>query len=191
LLRRFPALRSLYLEKHTKDFAVVGELERLEDLTLRSITLPDLAALVPLTSLLSLDLKLGGTKDPGLLPRIGRLRYLELWQIRGLEDISMVSDLVHLQYLFLKSLPRITHLPDSSRVTESRRIVIDTVRGVTDLTPLANAPALEQLLLVAMRHIGLDDLRCLVGHPTLREAVWDLAASNATLLPATYSVSTT
>ena len=78
-LRGFPRLRRLYLERHTKDFAVIGELTDLDDLTLRSITLPDLSILLPLSSLLSLDLKLGGTKDLALLPQIGRLRYLELW----------------------------------------------------------------------------------------------------------------
>jgi hypothetical protein len=41
-LRRFPKLRRLYLEKHTKDFEAVGELTALEDPTLRTITLTDL-----------------------------------------------------------------------------------------------------------------------------------------------------
>lgn len=175
-LRRFEQLRALYLEKHTKDIAVVGELTKLEDLTLRSITLPDLSILLPLENLQSLDLKLGGTKHLGLLPQIGRLRYLELWQIRGLEDISPVCDLRHLQFLFLQSLSRVTQLPDLSALSQLRRVVIDTMKGVTDLRPLADAPALEQLLLVAMRQIGLDDLRCLVGHPTLREAVFGLGS---------------
>ena len=49
--------------------------------------------LLPLTRLLSLDIKLGGTTNLGLLPRIGRLRYLELWLIRGLADIGPVGDM--------------------------------------------------------------------------------------------------
>jgi len=35
-LRRFSRLRRLYVEKQTRDIAVIGELEHLEDLTLRS-----------------------------------------------------------------------------------------------------------------------------------------------------------
>ena len=46
---------------------------RLYDLTLRSITMPDLSLLLPLTGLRSLDIKLGGTRDLGLLPRVGEL----------------------------------------------------------------------------------------------------------------------
>lgn len=176
LLRRFPNLRTLYLEKHAKDIEVIGELQHLEDLTLRSITLPDLSALVPLRNLLSLDLKLGGTNDLSLLPQIGRLRYLELWQIRGLEDLSPIADLEHLQYLFLQSLTRVTKLPDMSGLPKLRRVVIDTLKNLTDLTPLRDAPALEQLLLVAMRHIRLEHVQCLAGHPTLSEAVFGLGS---------------
>ena len=176
VLRRFPSLRTLYLEKHTKDIEVIGELAQLEDLTLRSITLPDLRILLPLQNLLSLDLKLGGTTNLELLPEIGRLRYLELWQIRGLEDISPISDVEHLQYLFLQSLTRVTALPDMRRLTTLRRVVIDTLKNLENLAPLRDAVALEQLLLVAMRHIRLEDLEVLVGHPTLREAVFGLGS---------------
>ena len=69
-LTNFRSLRTLYLEGQQKDFAAIGELEALEDLTLRSITLPDLSALVPLRRLTSLDIKLGGTRDVSLLPQI-------------------------------------------------------------------------------------------------------------------------
>ena len=169
-LRRFSRLRRLYLERHTRDISVIGELERLEDLTLRSITLPDLSILLPLTKLLSLDLKLGGTTDLRLLADVGRIRYLELWQIRGLEDISAVGDLTELQHLFLQSLRRVEQLPDMRRLTKLRRVTLETMRGISDLRPLAGAPVLEELLLIAMRHISLDDLACLKGHPTLRAA---------------------
>lgn len=176
LLRRFPNLRSLFLEKHSKDIEVLGELTTLEDVTLRSITLPNLAVLLPLQNLLSLEIKLGGTKDLSLLPRIGRLRYLELWQIRGLDNIEAVGEVSTLQYLFLQSLRNVTRLPDMSKLSQLRRVVVDTMKGITDLSPLALSPALEELLLVAMKHISLEDLECLREHPTLREAVFGLGS---------------
>ena len=176
ILERFTELRELYVERHTKDIEVIGALTRLEDLTLRSITLPDLAILLPLTRLRSLELKLGGTKNLSLLPEIGRLRYLELWQVRGLSDISPVADLPHLQYLFLQSLRQVTQLPVMTGLPALRRVVLDTMKGITDLRPLAGAPALEQLLLLAMRQVTLEDLQCLAGHLTLREAVFGLGS---------------
>ena len=91
--------------------------------------------LLPLENLLSLDLKLGGTRDLSLLPRIGRLRYLELWQIRGLDNLGPVGEVVTLQHLFLQSLPRVGLLPDFSRLTRLRRVVLDNMKGVADLAP--------------------------------------------------------
>ena len=175
-LRGFPHLRRLYLEKHTKDIEAVGELAGLEDLTLRSITLSDLSVLLPLENLLSLDLKLGGTRDLSLLPQIGRLRYLELWQIRGLDDLGPVGEAVTLQHLFLQSLPRVGLLPDFSSLTRLRRVVLDNMKGVTDLAPLAAAPALVQLHVIDMRHFTVEQLECLADHPTLREATFGLGS---------------
>jgi hypothetical protein len=62
------------------------------------------------------------------------------------------------------------------RLTQLRRVKLDTTKGITDLRPLAAANALEELLLIAMRHISLEDIACLVGHPTLRAAEFGLGS---------------
>ena len=168
ILARFRRLEMLYLEGQTKKLDVISGLTSLEKLTLRSITLPDLSLLLPLSRLVSLDLKLGGTRDLSLLPRIGRLRYLELWLIKGLSDISAVAHLSHLRYLFLQALKRVTRLPDLSRAHALRRVHLETMKGLRDLRPLATAPALEELLLVDMPNLQPEDLRPLVGLPRLK-----------------------
>jgi hypothetical protein len=168
ILGRFPSLKQLKLEGQTKGIAVISHLTALEDLTLRSITLPDLSLLLPLTHLQALDIKLGGTKDLTLLPRIGRLQYLELWRIKGLTDLSVVGRLPHLRYLFLQALRRVEALPDLSLDVELRRVYLRTMKGLRDLRPLATAPALEQLLLIDFGHVQPEDLRCLVGMPNLK-----------------------
>lgn len=170
-LHWFPRLRSLRLERHTREIEAVAELSELRELTLRSITLPDLALLKPLTRLLSLDLKLGGTRDLRHLPEIGRLRYFEAWMIRGLDDISSLAGVTTLQYLFLQTLKHVTALPEMNRLGALRRVHLETMSGIRDLGPLARAPALEQLALVEMPRLGPRDLQCLVGHPTLREVI--------------------
>ncbi|HST26526.1 MAG TPA: hypothetical protein VLJ76_11075 [Gaiellaceae bacterium] len=168
ILERFPELTWLFLEKHQKGIEALSRLTRLEDLTLRSIKLPDLSLLVPLESLRSLDLKLGGTNDLGLLPEVGQLRYLELWRIRGLSDLSTVGGLPRLRHLFLQALPQVTTLPDFSEASSLRRIHLETMKGIRDLRPIATAPALEELVLGDLPQLQPDDLRPLVGHPTLR-----------------------
>ena len=177
VLHHLKRLHTLEIESQTKHIEVLSELTTLEDLTLRSITLPDLALLLPLKQLLALDLKLGGTKDLALLPRIGRLRYLELWMIKGLTDISAVGNLPHLRYLFLQALRRVETLSDLSGAIQLRRVHLETMKGIRDLRPLATAPALEELSLIDMRHLQPDDLRCLIGLPKLRAVTAGLGST--------------
>ncbi len=78
-IARFDRLTTLAIERQHGGIELIGGFSQLEDLTLRSMTLPDLSLLLPLTNLRSLDIKFGGTRDLSLLPRIGALTYLELW----------------------------------------------------------------------------------------------------------------
>ena len=175
-LRRFNQLKDLYLESHTKDIEVISNLSRLEQLTLRSITLPGLALLLPLTNLWSLDIKLGGTRDLRLLPQVGRLKHLELWMIKGLQDVSVIREIVTLQNLFLQALKNVTTLPSFCDLRSLRRVTLDTMKGIKDLSPIADAPALEELLVVAASQLKPDDFKPFVGHPTLKSAIIGLCS---------------
>jgi hypothetical protein len=126
--------------------------------------------------LVSLDIKLGGTKDLSLLPEVGRLRYLELWMIRGLENISSVGRVRTLQYLFLQALKRVESVPSLRDLRLLRRVHLETMKGLSDLQPIADAPGLEELLVIDMRHLQPEALRPFVGHRTLRAAAVGLGS---------------
>jgi len=168
VLARFPELTWLFVEGQTKHLEVISGLTALRDLTLRSITMPDLSLLLPLTGLRSLDLKLGGTHDLRLLPRVGELRYLELWMIRGLTDVTAAGRIPSLRALFLQALRQVESLPDFLGATELKRVRLETMKGLRDLGPLATAPALEGVELIDMRHLQPEDLAPLVGLPHLK-----------------------
>jgi hypothetical protein len=169
ILDRFPNLKVLYVEGHTKHANVIGTLSTLEDLTLRSVTFSDLDFLRPLRNLWSLDIKLGGTKDLSALPDIGLLKYVELWMIRGLDDLTPIGAIPTLQYLFLQSLKQVRELPPMTRLSSLRRIHIEDLKGLVDLAPIRNAPALEELT-VSARHLQPHHFLCLKNHPTLKRA---------------------
>ena len=173
---KFGKLRTLYLEGQQQEFDAVGDLTSLEDVTLRSITLTDLSALLPLTKLSSLDIKLGGTRDIGLLPRIGRLEHLELWMVRGMDDVSPLAEIATLQSVLLQALKNVTRLPSFARSPSLRGLALDTMKGVTNLSPLAEAPGLEALGLIQMCHLRPEDLRPFVGHPTLKRVTYGLCS---------------
>jgi internalin A len=179
-LRRFPRLRELVVSGHTKDIEVIGSLSHLEDLTLSSITLPDLSILRPLKRLHSLDIKLGGTTNLDLLPKIGRLRYLALWMIRGLTDLRPISSIGTLQYLYLRALRNVEKLPSLARLHSLRRLRLETMKGLTDLRPAAKAPALEELVVWDMRHLEPEAFRPFLRSHTLRKASVHLGSDRKT-----------
>ena len=144
-LERFTRLKKLSIDGHRKNLDTISDLATLEDLTLRSVTVKDLSFVRPLSKLWSLDIKLGGSNDLSALHDIGNIKYLELWQIRGLSDLSPISSLTGLQFLFLQSLPQVTALPDFSRLIKLRRVHLDNMKGIRDLNPLCRAPALEEV----------------------------------------------
>ncbi len=175
-LEPYSQLKRLAIEDHQRDIAALSYLGALESLTLRSLTLPDLDVLRSLTSLRSLAIKLGGTKNLSALPGIGRLQYLEVWLVRGLNDLSVLTELQNLQYLKLQALRNVAHLPLFSRHLGLRRVVLDTMRGVLDLRPVAAAPNLEEIGIVSMSQLQPTALLPFVGHPHLRAAIVGLGS---------------
>jgi hypothetical protein len=175
-LRRFNDLRELFLEGQSKDIEAVSTLAHLQKLTLRSITLPDLKLLLPLANLWSLDIKLGGTNNLELLPRIGRLKYLELWMIKGLRSLDAIGETRTLQNIYLQALKNVTVLPSLRNLEFLRRVTIDTMKGLTDLSPISQAPSLEELLVLSGNQWEPRDFRPFVGHPSLKTVVIGLGS---------------
>ena len=168
VLETFPNLKSLYIESHKKDIDTIGRLTKLEELHIRSITLPDLSIFLPLKELLSLKIKLGGTSNVSLLPKIGKIRYLEIWMVRGMTDLEYLSEMSDLQYLFLQAIKNATSLPSFQDSKQLRRVHLETMKGITNLTPIAEAPALEELVVIDMRHLQAESFNCFIDHHTLQ-----------------------
>ena len=167
-LSRLTDVEDLWLEGHTKDLDVVSDLRTLRRLSLRSIRLPGLAMFHALSRLECLELKLGSMTDLRDLPRVGQLRRLEAWLVRGLADVEAVAAVPSLETLFLQSLRRVTALPPLSCLPALKRVHLETMKSLTDLSPVAKAPALEELLVLDMRHLEPETFAPFVGHPTLR-----------------------
>jgi len=143
-LSRFPRLESLYLEGHTNGITEIGKLHDLKKIVLRSITVPNLDFLQHLKHLWSVDIKLGGIKNFSALAKLPDLKYLELWQVNKLADISFISELKALQNLFIQSLPNVETLPNFEKNVKLRRIYLESLKGLKDSASLKSAPALEE-----------------------------------------------
>jgi hypothetical protein len=167
-LSRFRSLRTLYLEGQSKDIAVLSELPDLEDVTLRSITTPDLGYLAHLPKLWSLDIKLGGIRNFAAIESKPSIKYLELWQVRDLSDVRVVGTLPGLQSLFLQSLPHVRSFPQLKNAAALRRVHIQNLKGLHDFTPFATAPALEEFVLVQGNTQAPEELMPVLANPSVR-----------------------
>lgn len=168
VLSRFTDLRELYVEGQHKNIEVLGELTALEDVTLRSVSSPGLEYLTNQPRLWSVDIKLGGIRNLSALAAVPALKYLEVWQVRGLADLSVIAELVTLQNLFLQDLPRVVTLPNLEHCRSLRRVVLQNLKGLQDLSQLASAPALEEFELVQGGNFAPEDLEPVLQTPTVR-----------------------
>jgi hypothetical protein len=144
-LARFRLLRRLGLVGQQKNIEAIAGHPALQELVLRSITLPSVTLLRTIPNLFLLDIGLGGSRDLSGLEGMGQLRSLHLWRILGLEDIGVVSTLVGLQELQLQELSRVRNLPNLEKLVRLRRIVIDNLKNLLDISVLKGAPALCEL----------------------------------------------
>ncbi len=180
-LSRFDSLEEIYIEGQQKHIEALSQLKSLQDVTLRSISTPDISYLRPLDRMWSLDIKLGGIRDLYAIEGMKNIKYLELWQIRGLSDIGVVSSLTGLQYLFLQSLRRVATLPPFERLTELRRIYIENMRGLKEICSLEFAPALEEFIHNGTTNMQPEDYLPLLRNPHLKRAAGWLGSDKKTL----------
>lgn len=148
VIERFKDLTYLYLEDQQKGIEALNKLTKLEKVVLRSITTKDVSYLEGLEKLWSIDIKLGGIKNFDSLTKVKNLKYLELWQIRGLSDLSFISDINSLQNLFIQSLKQVTNLPRFDSLRNLRRLYLENLKGLVNLTTLEFAPSLTDLIYV-------------------------------------------
>jgi hypothetical protein len=165
-------LETLHVEGQQKDIDVIACLLQLQDLTLRSITVPSLEFLQQLPKLWSIDIKLGGTKNLTALAALVKAKYLELWQVRGLSDLSPISQMAGLQYLYLQSLRNVTRLPDLSGLVSLRRLYLENMKGLKDVSSIESAPALEELIHVSAHGLEPSDYANLVRAKRLKRALF-------------------
>ena len=168
-LEAMPRLKKLFLVGHKTDLHCVQALAELEELGLSGITLPDLSLLLPLKRLRKLALLLGGTANLAALPHRPRLDDLFLMRISKLSDLGMLGDVVGLKTLRLDWMRNVIALPSFAGLAQLDDVTLDTMKGLTDLSPVAAAPALRRVAITAMPQLTTENFRCFLGRPALQE----------------------
>jgi len=167
-ISKFNNLKSLYIEGPCKGIEEIGKLLNLEELVLRSISLPNLNFIGNLNKLWSIDIKLGGIKDFTVLSKLPQIKYLELWQIKGLSDISFISKMTELQNLHLESLINVTELPSFEKLKKLRRIKLMNLKGLKHFDKLKLAPNLRDFFFTMIHQLQPEDLLPVLQNPNLK-----------------------
>jgi len=164
-----PSLQGLSLEGHSKDIAAISRLSRLTQLSFRGITLPDVSLLTSFPELRIFSLALGGTRDLEHLAGLSKLEILHLLRINKLADLAILGRLTSLRILSVDSMPNVRSLPSLAALTRLESVELDTLKGLTDFSGVAAAPALQRLIVAGTPLLDVEAFRCLVAHPTLAE----------------------
>jgi hypothetical protein len=161
-IRRFQNLEFLYLEKQQKGIESISQLKNLKKILLRSISTPNLDYLIGLNELWSVDIKLGGIKCFNALETLPKLKYLEIWQVRGLSDLSFLSKLKSLQNLFLQSLPQVTELPNLHNLNELRRVRFESMKGLDDFSFISRTQSVQDFILLDASNLEPTNIESLM-----------------------------
>ncbi|WP_226678566.1 leucine-rich repeat domain-containing protein [Mesobacillus jeotgali] len=167
-IERFKDLEELLIVGHTKDIEIVGKLMNIEKITLTSITTSDLEFLKPLKKLSHLSINFGGIKTFNAIAGMDGLKYLELFQIRGLSDISFISSLTGLQYVTIENLPNVKIFPSLVDLHKLRKLALNNLKGLKELNSLEYAPALEVFTHWSAMNMSVEDYLPALRNPSLK-----------------------
>ena len=124
-LLKYVNLKSLWLgKKAKKNLELLSQLPKLKDLTLRGIKIADFSFLHKM-NLEKLALLWNSNNDLHELAKLKNLHEIELWRINKLDDISFIEDMTNLEIIRLEDLKHVTSLPDLSKLTKLKKIVLN------------------------------------------------------------------
>ena len=172
-LLRFDSLEELALggDGQFGDFQIISELRSLRAVYINNRRDLDLTTLLPLDLLRHVEIAFGSLGSPAeVLAEVPGLSWLAIHWVRSLTDLTGLGRSTSLQRLDIGQLSNLRTLPDLSQATTLRSVGIEKCRLLEDLSPLATAPALEQIILVDMPQLTPRHVQPLVGHPSLKYA---------------------
>jgi hypothetical protein len=172
-------LRSLSLARLPKHLEAIEALSGLKELSFLGFTFKSLDVVRSLENLERVWIGFGSVPSIDPIGELRNLKALELMRVRKLGELSPLSAATSLQYLALGDMKQVEKMPDCSRLKSLRRVYLDTMNGVTDLSGLTKAPKLEDLIVVQSK-IEADVFDPIIASPTPKRVTVGLASRKAT-----------
>jgi hypothetical protein len=161
-------LRLNHVELLDDDFDWLAGTERLR---LWNVKLPT-GLLSRMEKLWWLHIRGGSATNLEILRGVNQVKYLAVNQVRGMCDLSVISELTNLRYLDLYGLPKVTQLPSCAALTDLEHAKLGQMRGLVSLHGLLEAPRLRELQLVRKINVNDVDVEKIKNHATIKQFGW-------------------
>jgi hypothetical protein len=142
-----------------------------QKLTLWNVDVPR-GFLARLDRLWWLDLRGGSATSLDVARGAAELQYLAVNQVRGMQDLGVVSNMTSLRYLDLYGLPHVTCLPSLAALSQLEHACLGQMRGLLSLQGLLEAPRLNDLQLLRKINVTAGDVEGIKRHPTIQRFGW-------------------
>jgi hypothetical protein len=140
-------------------------------LTLWNVHIP-LGFLSRLERLWWVDIRGGSAENLEVLQGASAVQYLSVNQIRGLRDLSVVTELANLRFLNLYGLRNVTAVPSLAPLRRLRKVTLGQMRGLESIAGVLDAAHLQELEFVRRVIPTEEDVRRIANHPTLQRFGW-------------------
>jgi hypothetical protein len=178
-LKHFTFLKFLTVGGHARDIEAIAALTGLRELCFVRVTVPDFGFLAALHDLRLFEMRFGGCKAFETLAEARNLMGLGFLRLPTLKSLEFVSRMPRLQLLEVDSCKGITALPDFSNNRDLRKLVLQTMNGLTSLEGVEKARHLEYLVVGEAKALPANEFRRVRQCPSLRKVLVGLALMNS------------
>ncbi len=154
----------------------LANLPGLETIFLHTVRLPDVDIFGDMASLKSISIVDSPIRDISGIGLASGLLHLHLGYLLN-SNLDFLRNLRCLQYLSLGHLSKIEALPSLAPLDHLRRVDLYSMKRLKNLSSIASAPNIENLVLDEERYLEPEDLQCFVGHSKLKYAWTDLGTA--------------
>jgi len=175
----FKHLESLEIHDIAKGISVVSNLKKLKEFAICGISTKSLDFLNELKDLEILLYQGTQLKDYDSFRKLKQIKALKLFNLKKLDNIDFIEDMESLQYLELTWCSKILKFPKLNKLTRLRRVYIDTMKRLQDISGISKAPNLEELIILQTPELPAESLKDFIKHPKLKTIIPGLDLINS------------
>jgi hypothetical protein len=178
-LENFRHLKAIEVRNITKGMQILATMPELQSIALCELSTKEVSFLKTLPMLQEVwvqAVRLGRWESLGNLKQVKAITLFSLRQ----DDFGFLADMEGLQFIHFNWCSRLTMFPSLSRLKNLRRVVLETVNRLTDISGIVEAPNLEELIIGGADALTPEAFECTSGHPSLKAILPGIAPMNTT-----------